>query len=216
MCIVTMTLGNFLAIRQTNIKRMLAYSSIAQAGYGMIGVVTALTTLGLNPESVDGASATMFFLIYYVLTNIAAFGVIIVFSNLTGSDEIADLKGLSRRSPWLALAMMFALLSLSGIPPTAGFFGKFFIFRAAVEADLWWLAFIGILNAFVALYYYLSVIKVMYLYRSEDESISIPVSRAAALALGLTVFGILYLGVFADRTFEWTREAALALFPFFG
>jgi NADH-quinone oxidoreductase subunit N len=216
MCIVTMTLGNLLAIRQTNIKRMLAYSSIAQAGYGMIGVVTALTTLGLNAESVDGASATMFFLIYYVLTNIAAFGVIIVFSNLTGSDEISDLSGLSRRSPWLALAMMLALLSLIGIPPTAGFFGKFFIFRAAVEAGLWWLALIGILNAFIALYYYLNVIKVMYLYRSEDESISIPVSRAAALALGITVFGILYLGVFANRAFEWTREAALALFPFFG
>ncbi len=215
MCIVTMTLGNLLALRQTNIKRMLAYSSIAQAGYGMIGMVAALTTLGLNAESVDGASAVVFFLIYYVLTNIAAFGVIIVFSNLTGSDEISDLSGLSRRSPWLALAMMFALLSLAGIPPTAGFFGKFFLFRAAVEADLWWLALIGIINAFIALYYYLSVIKVMYLYRSEDEGVSIPLSRAAALALGIAVFGIFYLGIFADRAFEWTREAALALFPFF-
>ncbi|MFN2187877.1 MAG: NADH-quinone oxidoreductase subunit N [Candidatus Promineifilaceae bacterium] len=216
MCIVTMTLGNLLAIRQTNIKRMLAYSSIAQAGYGMIGLITAVTTAGATEGSVDGVSATMYFLIYYVFTNIAAFGVIIVFSNLTGSDEISDLAGLSRRSPWLALAMMLALLSLGGIPPTAGFFGKFFIFRAAVEAGLWWLALIGILNAFIGLYYYLSVVKVMYLYRSEDESISIPLSRAAALAIGITVFGILYLGLFADRTFEWTREAALSLFPFLG
>jgi len=216
MCIVTMTLGNLLAIRQTNIKRMLAYSSIAQAGYGLIGVITAITTLGANDGSVDGASATMFFLIYYVLTNIAAFGVIIVFSNLTGSDEISDLSGLSRRSPWLALAMLFALLSLAGIPPTAGFFGKFFIFRAAVESGLWWLAAIGIFNAFIALYYYLNVIKVMYLYRSEDESVSIPLSRAAALAIAVAVFGIFYLGIFADRTFEITREAALALFPFLG
>ncbi len=214
--VLSMFVGNLGALVQTNIKRMLAYSSIAQAGYGMIGLVTALTMRGLNPESIDGASATMYFLIYYVLTNIAAFGVIIVFSNLTGSDEISDLAGLSRRSPWLALAMMFALLSLSGIPPTAGFFGKFFIFRAAVEADLWWLALIGILNAFIALYYYLSVIKVMYLYRSEDEAVSVPVSRAAGLAIGLTVFGILYLGVFADRAFEWTREAAFSLFPFLG
>jgi len=216
MCIVTMTLGNLLAIRQTNIKRMLAYSSIAQAGYGLIGVITAITTLGADAGSVDGASATMFFLIYYVLTNIAAFGVIIVFSNLTGSDEISDLSGLSRRSPWLALAMLFALLSLAGIPPTAGFFGKFFIFRAAVESGLWWLAFIGIVNALIALYYYLNVIKVMYLYRSEDESVSIPLSRAAALAIAVAVFGIFYLGIFADRTFEITREAALALFPFLG
>jgi len=216
MCIVTMTLGNLLAIRQTNIKRMLAYSSIAQAGYGLIGVITAITTLGADAGSVDGASATMFFLIYYVLTNIAAFGVIIVFSNLTGSDEISDLSGLSRRSPWLALAMLFALLSLAGIPPTAGFFGKFFIFRAAVESGLWWLAFIGIVNALIALYYYLNVIKVMYLYRSEDESVSIPLSRAAALAIAVAVFGIFYLGIFADWTFEITREAALALFPFLG
>ncbi len=211
-CIVTMTLGNLLAIRQTNIKRMLAYSSIAQAGYAMMGLVTALTTLGVNPDNIDGASATLFFLIYYAITNVAAFAVIILVSNISGSDEIQDLAGLSRRSPFLALAMLFALLSLGGIPPTAGFFGKFFIFRAAVEADLWWLALIGIINAFIALYYYLSVVKVIYLYRSEDESVSIPVSRAAGLAIGLTLFGIFYLGLLANSTFELTRQAATAFF----
>ncbi len=203
MCIVTMTLGNFLAFHQTNIKRLLAYSSIAQAGTAMIGLVTL---------SVDGTGATMFFLLYYVLTNIAAFGVIIIFSNLTGSDELKDLSGLSRRAPFLALAMMLALLSLAGIPPTAGFFGKFFIFRAAVDAGLWWLALIGILNAFIALYYYLSVIKYMYLYRSDDEGVVIPVSRSAKLALGLTVFGIIYLGIFADRAFQLTTAAAQSVF----
>jgi NADH-quinone oxidoreductase subunit N len=144
MAIVTMTLGNVLAIWQTNIKRMLAYSSIAQAGYTLIGMVTL---------SVDGTGAAMFYLLYYVFTNIAAFAVIILLSNISKSDEISDLNGLNRRSPWLALAMMFALLSLGGIPPTAGFFGKFFIFKAAVDAGLWWLALIGILNAFIALYY---------------------------------------------------------------
>ena len=229
MCIVTMTLGNLLAIRQKNIKRMLAYSSIAQAGYAMIGLITALTVLATSPENqetvLDGAGATMFFLLYYVITNVAAFGVIIMVSNITGSDEIQDLAGLSRRSPWMALAMLFALLSLGGIPPTAGFFGKFFIFRAAIEAPvettlfsvtfqggLWWLAAIGIFNAFIALYYYLSVAKVMYLYRSEDEDVKVPLSRAAGVALGFTVFAILYLGIFANSTFEWTREAAEAFF----
>jgi NADH-quinone oxidoreductase subunit N len=147
-----------------------------------------------------------------VLTNIAAFGVIIVFSNLTGSDELKDLSGLSRRAPFLALAMMLALLSLAGIPPVAGFFGKFFIFRAAVDAGLWWLALIGILNAFIALYYYLNVIKYMYLYRSDDEGVVIPVSRSAKLALGLTVFGIIYLGIFADRAFQLTTAAAQSVF----
>jgi NADH-quinone oxidoreductase subunit N len=102
------------------------------------------------------------------------------------------------------------LLSLSGIPPTAGFFGKFFLFKAAVDAGLWWLALIGILNAFVALYYYLSVAKHMYLYRSDDEEVAIPVSRAAWTGLAFSFVFILYLGIFAGPAFEWTREAANA------
>jgi NADH-quinone oxidoreductase subunit N len=214
MCIVTMTLGNLLAIRQKNIKRMLAYSSIAQAGYAMIGLITALTVAGSEDflTGVDGAGATLFFLLYYVITNVAAFGIIIMVSNIAGSDNVQDLAGLSRRSPWLALAMLFALLSLGGIPPTAGFFGKFFIFRSAVQADLWWLALIGIINAFIALYYYLSVAKVIYLYRSDEEEVKVPLSRAAGVALGFTIFAILYLGVFANSAFEWTREAATAFF----
>ncbi|MCI0576851.1 MAG: NADH-quinone oxidoreductase subunit N [Chloroflexi bacterium] len=203
MCIITMTVGNLLAIFQTNIKRLLAYSSIAQAGYTMIGLVTL---------SQDGSGAAMFYLLYYVVSNIAAFGVIILFSNLTGSDELKDLSGLSRRSPYLALAMLFALLSLGGIPPTAGFFGKFFLFKAAVDAGMWGLALVGILNAFIALYYYLSVAKYIYLYRSEEEDVPIPVSRAAQVALGVTVFGILYLGIVAGPAFEWTRQAAAAFF----
>ena len=207
MCIVTMTLGNLLAIHQKNIKRMLAYSSIAQAGYAMIGLVTL---------TVEGSAATMFFLIYYLISNIAVFGIIILVSNLTGSDEVDDLRGLSRRSPILALAMMFALLSLAGIPPTAGFFGKFFLFRATIDFGLWWLAAIGIFNAFIALYYYLGIIKVMYLYRSDEEDVPFPVSRAAKLAIGLTLFGIFYLGIFADRAFQWTRAAAVDLYTFIG
>jgi NADH-quinone oxidoreductase subunit N len=124
MSIITMTLGNFAAIYQKNVKRMLAYSSIAQAGYAMIGLVT------LSP---DGAGGTMFYLLMYVFSNVAAFGVIIVISNVSQSDQLEDLYGLNRRSPYLALVMLFALLSLGGIPPTAGFVGKFFLFRAAVD-----------------------------------------------------------------------------------
>ncbi len=203
--IVTMTLGNLLAIFQRNIKRMLAYSSIAQAGYALIGLV-ALTS--------DGSGAAIFYLLMYVFTNIAAFGVVVLVSNQTGSEEMEDFYGLSRRAPYLALAMLIALLSLGGIPPTAGFFGKFFIFKAAVEADLWWLALIGVLNAFIGLYYYLSVVKYIYLYRSDDEAERIPVSRAARVALGLSVLGIIYLGVVAGPAFEWTRQAGQAFFPF--
>ena len=203
MCIITMTLGNFVAIFQSNIKRLLAYSSIAQAGYALIGLVT-LTQ--------DGSGATMFYLLMYIFTNIAAFGVIVLVSNVTHSDDLKDLSGLSRRSPFLALVMLLAVLSLSGIPPTAGFFGKFFVFKAAVDAGMWWLALIGILNAFVGLYYYLTIVKYMYLYRSEEDDVAIPVSRAARVGLVLSALFIVYLGVSAGPAFELTRQAAAAFF----
>ena len=202
-----MTIGNFAAIYQRNIKRLLAYSSVAQAGYAMIGLVT------LTP---DGSGATMFYLLMYVFTNVAAFGVIILISNVSKSEQMEDLYGLNKRSPYLALVMLFALLSLGGIPPTAGFLGKFFIFKAAVDAGYWWLALIGILNAFVALYYYLNVIKYMYLYDSEQENVAIPVSRGAWVGLGLSTAVIIYLGVYAGPAFELTREAATSFFSLVG
>lgn len=202
-CIITMTLGNMAAIFQKNIKRMLAYSSVAQAGYAMIGLVI------FTP---DGSGAAMFYLLMYVFTNIAAFGVIIIVSNVSRSDQMEDLYGLSRRAPYLALVMMLALLSLGGIPPTAGFLGKFYIFKAAVDAGHWWLALLGILNAFVALYYYLTVIKYMYLYRSDAEEITIPVSRAALVGLGFTTLFVIILGVYSGPAYEWTLQAAASFF----
>lgn len=203
MSIITMTLGNFVAIFQNNIKRLLAYSSIAQAGYALVGLV-ALTQ--------DGSGATMFYLLMYVFTNIAAFGVIVLVSNATKSDDMKDIYGLNRRSPFLALVMLVALLSLSGIPPTAGFFGKFFIFKAAIDAGMWWLALIAILNAFVGLYYYLTVIKYMYLYNSEEDDVAIPVSRAAKVGLAISTFFVIFLGISANSAFELTRQAAAAFF----
>lgn len=203
MAIITMTLGNFVAIFQNNIKRLLAYSSIAQAGYALVGLV-ALTQ--------DGSGATMFYLLMYVFTNIAAFGVIVLVSNATKSDDMKDLYGLNRRSPFLALVMLVALLSLSGIPPTAGFFGKFFIFKAAIDAGMWWLALIAILNAFVGLYYYLTVVKYMYLYNSEEDDVAIPVSRAAKVGLAISTIFVILLGISANSAFELTRQAAAAFF----
>jgi NADH-quinone oxidoreductase subunit N len=135
---------------------------------------------------------------------------------VSGTDEMTDLYGLSRRSPYVALVMLLALLSLGGIPPTAGFFGKFFLFKAAVDAGLWWLALIGVINAFVALYYYLNVVKYMYLYQPEGEhaEVSIPVSRAAGVALAVTSIGILVLGVIPETIFELTQQAASLFYPF--
>jgi NADH-quinone oxidoreductase subunit N len=202
MAIFSLVLGNFGAFWQTNIKRLLAYSGIGQAGYLLIALAT---------YTPDGAGSILFYLYMYMFTNIAAFGVIILVSNVTGSDEIADLNGLSRRNPWLAIVMLFSLLSLGGIPPAAGFFGKFFIFRAAIDAGNWQLALFGIVMAFVALFYYLNVIKVIYLYRNEDET-PLPVSRVAGFALALCTIGILWLGVIPGRVFDWTLAAAQAYF----
>lgn len=203
MCVMTMIVGNLLAIFQTNIKRLLAYSSIGQAGYVLIAVATF-------DQSSSGAA--LFYLLMYVLTNIAAFAVIVAVSNATGADEISDFNGLSRRSPYLALAMLFAVLSLGGIPPTAGFFGKFFIFKAAVESGLWVLALVGILNAFISLYYYLNIIKYVYLYRSDDES-EIPMSRAATMSVALGTLGVLLLGIVPGAAYNWTLDAASQYFP---
>jgi NADH-quinone oxidoreductase subunit N len=207
---VTMTLGNLLALAQKNIKRLLAYSSIAQAGYALVGVAAF---------SQAGVAAVIFYLAMYTLTNLVAFGVVILISRATGSDEIADYAGLSRRAPGLALAFMVAFLSLGGMPPLAGFFGKFFVFAAAIQqginagrSALVWLAIIGVLNAIVGLYYYLTVLKVVYLFRSEREREKIPVPRAYALALWVCVFGIVLLGTWAAPWIGWATQAAGNLF----
>jgi NADH-quinone oxidoreductase subunit N len=200
---VTMTLGNLLALPQTNMKRLLAYSSIAHAGYALIGLV-ALSSFG--------TASVIFYLIGYVVTNIAAFAVVILFARSAGSDEIVDYAGLSRRSPGLALVLLVALLSLGGMPPLAGFVAKFYIFAAAVESGWIWLAFVGVLNAIIGLYYYLSILKVVYLYRSEDEDKPIEIPRSYALVLVICVIAILAIGTLSAPWLEWSISSALSLF----
>jgi NADH-quinone oxidoreductase subunit N len=203
MSVITMTLGNLLALVQRNIKRMLAYSSIAQAGYTLMGVV-ALTQTALGP------AAVAFYMLMYVLTNTAAFTVIILVSNTTGGDEIRDLAGLGKRSPYLALAMVLSLLSLGGVPPLAGFFGKFFLFAAAVEAGYVWLAVVGVLNAIVALYYYLTVVKVMYVDTTEDTR-PITTPSSYGVVLFLSCFALIVMGTVAGPWFNWALNAAGSL-----
>lgn len=207
MAVISMTLGNVLALSQRNIKRLLAYSSIAQAGYALIGVAA------IQSQTEQGVASVGFYLFMYTFTNLLAFAVVVIFSEATGSETIADLAGLNRRSPWLALMMTIALLSLGGIPPTAGFFGKFFLFNAAVQADLTWLAIVGVLNAIVALYYYLIVIKVMYVDRSADDDQPIALSRVSGWVLAVPALVVLLLGtVAAQPVFEWAVRGAVALF----
>jgi NADH-quinone oxidoreductase subunit N len=201
--VFTMTIGNTLALAQRNIKRLLAYSSIAQAGYALIGLAAL---------SQAGVAAVIFYLLMYTVTNLVTFGVVILASRVIGSDEIADYAGLSRRSPGLALAFLVGFLSLGGMPPFAGFFAKFFIFAAAIQSGLIWLAVIGVLNSIIGLYYYLTVLKVVYLYRSERDSEPIVVPRAYALALGLCAAGVILIGTVATPWITWATSAAKTLF----
>jgi NADH-quinone oxidoreductase subunit N len=207
--IATMTLGNTIALAQKNIKRLLAYSSIAQAGYVLIGLAAA---------SPQGLAGVIYYLAMYIFTNLAAFGCIVLVYRATGSDEIADYAGLSRRAPGLALVFLVAFLSLSGMPPFGGFFGKFFVFAAAIQQGvaqqnnaLIWLVAIGVVNAIVGLYYYLTVLKVVYLYPPKVET-KIEVPRAYAVALWACVIGIVVLGTWATPWIGWATQAAGGLF----
>ena len=198
----SMFVGNLLALAQKNLKRLLAYSSIAQAGYILIGVAAGTSF---------GASAAVYYLMSYLVTNLAAFGIVTVVGRVVGSDEISAYAGLSRRSPGLALALLVALLSLGGIPPFAGFFGKLLVFGAALQEGLLWLALVGILNSIIGLYYYLTVLKVVYLYRSEDEAKPLPGVPGWKAALILCLVGIITLGVVIAPFYSLATGAATAI-----
>ncbi|OGO29942.1 MAG: hypothetical protein A2Z16_13720 [Chloroflexi bacterium RBG_16_54_18] len=204
--LLTMTVGNLIALAQRNIKRMLAYSSIAHAGYMLIGVVAG-TPFGIQ--------SAIFYLIVYLVTNLAAFGIVTATERVVGSSDMSAYYGLSRRSPWLALAMMVAFLSLAGMPPLGGFVAKVFVFAAAIEAGLIPLAVIGVLNSIVGLYYYLTVLKYVYLYRMEGEDEDqhpLPVTSSYRLALVILTFGIILIGTIFGPWFGFADTAAAALF----
>lgn len=187
--ILTITVGNLFAMRQRNIKRFLAFSSISQAGYIMLGII------GLNPM---GMSALMYYVLVYIFSNLAAFGVIGAIENKTGKLWIDDYKGLYKTNPRLAFTMMLAMFSLAGIPPFAGFFSKFFIFTSAINQGsvaIYVLVLIALINTIISLYYYLLVVKAMFI--SQDDCV-IPTFRSAnseRFALWICVAGILLLGI---------------------
>jgi NADH-quinone oxidoreductase subunit N len=167
--VVTMIFGNLAALRQENMKRLLAYSSIAHAGYILMGAVVL---------TAEGLQSVMVYLITYLFMNLGAFIIVIEMYNRTGSFDLKDYRGLYRRSPFLTIAMSVFLLSLMGIPPFAGFFGKLYVFGAAVKRDLAWYAAVGALNSVIAVYYYARVIKTMVIEEMEGELGAIRVSWA--------------------------------------
>ncbi len=205
---VTMSVGNVVAIAQSNVKRLLGYSAIAQAGYMLIGLA-AVAGSGSGP---DGVESVLFYLGGYAAMNLAAFFAVIAITNTTGDDRIEALAGMGRRSPWLALTLAFALISLTGIPPTVGFMGKLFLFNAAVNADLAWLAVVGVLNSVVSAYYYVGIVRTMYL-REPAEPLRIGAPVPAWVAMGVASAGVAVLGVWPAWLLDVARTAAGALVP---
>ena len=202
LAIVTMTVGNLAALTQSNMKRMLAYSSIAHAGYLLIGVVAG------TPR---GVAAMLIYLLIYAFMQLGAFAIIIMMrrQDVVG-DELKDLSGLHVRHPLAAFAMLLFMLSLGGIPPTAGFMGKFWLFGAAIDAGYVWLAVIGVLNSAISLYYYVRIVVFMYV-KPEGAGPEPTTSPALAVALAAAVVATIALGVYPRLLFELAEASARTL-----
>jgi NADH-quinone oxidoreductase subunit N len=206
---LSMTLGNVGALVQTNVKRLLAYSSIAHAGYLLVAFAM------ITPEnSIGGISAAMFYTAAYAAMNVGAFAVVSHFAN-AGERFVTleDYEGLGRTSPLLAATLTIFLLSLIGIPMTGGFFAKFYVFSAALKANLVWLTIIGVVNSAIGAYYYLRIIVAMYMRESRKE---VPVTRVPfglGLALAISIVATLYLGLLPNRALQYAQESAQDLLP---
>lgn len=203
---MTMTLGNMVAISQKNIKRMLAYSSIAHAGYMLMGVISWDM---MKARSVfDGLSGVLIYLLVYLFANLGAFAVVIAFEKATDSNKIEDYAGLIHRSPLLAGTMVIFLLSLIGIPGTGGFIGKLFVFGAAIRADFFILAGVALVNSVIGAFYYLNVARYMFFQQPEEEAQSvIEPTSGLKIALAVTCVMTLALGLFAQPFFQLAQDA---------
>lgn len=184
--VLTMTIGNLFALRQQNLKRFLAFSSIAQAGFILLGIIGA-SSLGMT--------SVVYFVIVYIFTNLAAFGVISVVSTATGKENLSDYNGFYQTNPRLSLVLMLALFSLAGIPPVAGFFGKFFLFTSAASVGFYWLVFIAVVNATISLYYYLLPVKAMFINKNDAPIPTIQTDLYTKAGLLLAAAGTLIVGL---------------------
>lgn len=197
--ILSMTYANIVAIAQRNIKRLLAYSGIAQIGNVLIGLAAGTKM---------GEDAILFYLLTYLFANLGAFAVVIAVSRLLGSDEIDDYSGLNRRSPLLAFAMLVFLLSLAGVPPLAGFIGKIYIFVAAIKEGLYALITVGLINIVISLYYYLIVVKKMYISEPVDAS-PLHISGSMKAVLTVTIAATLIMGIYPQPVMDWVVSATM-------
>lgn len=187
--VLTMTVGNLFALRQKNMKRFLAFSSISQAGFILLGI------LGGN---IMGMTAVVYFVLVYIFSNLGAFGVVSAISTVTGKESMDDYDNLYSTNPKLCLLMMLSLFSLAGIPPVAGFFGKFFLFASAASGGYYWLVFIAVLNATISLYYYLLVVKAMFINKNDTPLAYFKSDLATRAGLVLSLVGIVILGFWSQ------------------
>ena len=219
LAILTMLVGNLMAIVQTNVKRMLAYSSIAQAGYILVGVSAYAAALQQNsPSANEALAAVIFYLATYTLTNIGAFAVTGIVLQRIGGDDIKDFAGLSRRSPYLALAMVAVMLSLLGAPPLVGFAGKFLLFRSAINVAIAygntvfvWLVVLGVVMVLVSVFYYLRVVLAMYTQRAANDAVPLKVAAPVAWAVGLCAAGVIITLLAISPFWQIALDAARSL-----
>lgn len=220
LAILTMLVGNLMAITQNNVKRMLAYSSIAQAGYILVGVSAYAAALSRNDKGAsDALAAVIFYLATYTLTNIGAFAVTGIVSQRVGGEDIKDFAGLSRRSPYLALAMVAVMLSLLGAPPLVGFAGKFLLFRSAINIAIGyanpvfvWLVALGVVMVLVSVFYYLRVVLAMYTLRAPNDATPLKAPAPVAWAIGLCAAGVVFTLLAIFPFWEIALAAAKSLF----
>ena len=192
--ILSMMIGNIIAIPQTNLKRMLAYSGVAHAGYILIGIVSYTTA---------GISAMLYYMLLYIFATIGAFASITAFSNQTGKDDIQDFSGMWKRSPLLTAVLLISLLSLAGIPPAAGFIGKFYLFTAAAQQGYLWMAFVAMGMSVVSIYYYIVVIRVMLMGEASDST-KIKIPASLKLVMIVSAIMILVMGLYPGPITNWT------------
>ncbi len=206
--VLTMTVGNVAAVMQTNVKRMLAYSSIAHAGYVLIGVAAIAKDGGAGGAMPTGVASVVFYMFAYTFMNIGAFSLLLCTRRERGfGEDLADFSGLGRRRPVVAAAMLVLLLSLAGIPPTIGFLGKLYIFAAAIRTGLYGLAVVGVVNVVISLFYYLRIVVHMYMRKQEHECQDVS-SLPLGLALGLSAAATVVLGIFPQAILNAIEHSA--------
>ena len=211
--ILTMSLGNLIALRQTNVKRMLAYSSVAQAGYMLMGLaaVVSSTQGDVATLTINCLNGLLIYIFAYLFTNVGAFMVVMAVEDDAGNAEISSFDNLFQRSPALALSMFIFLLSLTGIPLTGGFIGKFYVFGAAVQHQYFWLAAVAMINAAIAAYYYLNIARAMFFTTPAEGKKPFLISIPVQLALIICVVATFWIGVYPPSVIEWVDRASRQL-----